>query len=178
MAVEQSAETAEQAGIPQLDFTAFPNQIFWLAIFGLAIYLVISRLAKPRIGDIIDQREKRIQNALDSAERSRQAAAGLDEEIGELLGKARQEAERISQETRNEILQLQSQVMQRVQEKIAGETRKAESRLEAMSASADGMIDEIARVTAAEIVSRIMPVDGIADRVDMALAAGKRGSST
>ena len=174
MAVEQTADTAEKAGIPQLDFTAFPNQIFWLAIFGLAIYLVVSRLAKPRIGDIIEQRERRIQNALDAAEQSRTSVSGLEKEIVELLDKAKGEAESTSAATRNEILQLQNQAMEKVREQITEETRQAESRLHDLRSASGVMVDEIARSTAAEIITRIMPGTETSSRLDDALA--KSGS--
>jgi F-type H+-transporting ATPase subunit b len=38
---------AEAAGMPQLEFSTFPNQIFWLVIALIAIYLILSRVALP-----------------------------------------------------------------------------------------------------------------------------------
>ena len=40
---------AEAAGMPQLDFSTFPNQMFWLVVTLVIIYLVLSRVALPRI---------------------------------------------------------------------------------------------------------------------------------
>src|SRR3989338_7675403 len=48
-AAEVAHETAK-AGMPQLDFSTFPNQIFWLVVTLLVIYFVLSRIALPRIG--------------------------------------------------------------------------------------------------------------------------------
>ncbi|MFN4098278.1 MAG: hypothetical protein ACK4GT_00740, partial [Pararhodobacter sp.] len=41
---------AASGGMPQLDLSTFPNQIFWLAVTLVALYLILSRVALPRIG--------------------------------------------------------------------------------------------------------------------------------
>ena len=48
-AVVEAAGQAEGAKMPQLDFSTFPNQIFWLLITLVVIYFVLSRIALPRI---------------------------------------------------------------------------------------------------------------------------------
>ena len=35
---------AEAAGMPQLDFSTFPNQIFWLVVTLVAIYLILNKI--------------------------------------------------------------------------------------------------------------------------------------
>jgi len=168
-------DAPEQAGIPQLDITAFPNQIFWLVVFALAVYLVVSRLAKPRIGDIITQRDARVQNALDDAEQSRARAEELEQSIDAVLQGARQEAEQIAATTRNEILQMQNQAMDKARERIAEETAAAEARLDDMRRTSGSLVEEIARQTAVAIVAHIMPTADIRDRIKQALA-GARGA--
>ncbi|MCY4260295.1 MAG: F0F1 ATP synthase subunit B' [Rhodobacteraceae bacterium] len=163
-------ESAEQAGIPQLDITAYPNQIFWFSVFALAVYLVVSRLAKPRIGSVIAQRDARVRSALDSAEQSRQRAAELEQSIDSVLNEARREAEQIAATTRNQILQLQNEAIDRARVQIAGETAAAETRIDAMRGTSGSLVDEIARDTAAAIVARIMPATDLENRVEEALA--------
>ena len=46
-AVATGAEHAEKTGLPQLNFETFPNQIFWLAVTLVIIYLVLTRVALP-----------------------------------------------------------------------------------------------------------------------------------
>ena len=48
MAIEP-VKDAGGAGMPQLDFSTFPNQIFWLVVTLLVIYFVLSRVALPRL---------------------------------------------------------------------------------------------------------------------------------
>lgn len=54
-------------GMPQLDFSTFPSQIFWLVIaFGI-LYFALSRIFIPRIGGVLEERCDRIANDLDMA---------------------------------------------------------------------------------------------------------------
>ncbi len=51
------AAEASGAGMPQLDFSTFPNQIFWLLVTLVVIYFVLSRIALPRIGSVLAERQ-------------------------------------------------------------------------------------------------------------------------
>ncbi|MBN2752193.1 MAG: F0F1 ATP synthase subunit B', partial [Rhodospirillaceae bacterium] len=55
--------------MPQFDPTSFPSQLFWLATTFIALYVLMSKVALPRIGDILEERQKRISDDLDMAER-------------------------------------------------------------------------------------------------------------
>ncbi|MEM9552439.1 MAG: F0F1 ATP synthase subunit B', partial [Pseudomonadota bacterium] len=48
-----SAAEAGSGGMPQLEISTFPNQIFWLVVTLVVIYLILSRVALPRIGSIL-----------------------------------------------------------------------------------------------------------------------------
>ena len=55
--------------MPQLDLNTWPTQIFWLAITFFALYLVISRIAIPRTGGVIEQRKSTINGDVAAAQR-------------------------------------------------------------------------------------------------------------
>ncbi|MCF6293301.1 MAG: hypothetical protein L3J04_07905, partial [Robiginitomaculum sp.] len=68
-AIELASEelASSGTGMPQLDFSTFPSQIFWLAIaFGI-LYLALSRIFIPRIGGVLEERCDRIADDLDMA---------------------------------------------------------------------------------------------------------------
>jgi len=50
MATEAHGEAGKAVGMPQLDFSTWPNQIFWLLVTLVVIYFVLSKIALPRIG--------------------------------------------------------------------------------------------------------------------------------
>src|SRR6056300_1233286 len=61
------AAGGEATGLPQLDITTWPNQLFWLVVtFGIG-YIIMSRMITPRIGNVIEQRGRTIQDDLNRA---------------------------------------------------------------------------------------------------------------
>ena len=53
--------------MPQLDFSTFPSQIFWLAVIFVLLYLLMARVALPRVSAMIDARKARIEGDLERA---------------------------------------------------------------------------------------------------------------
>ena len=55
---QELSDAAVEAGpgMPQLDFSTFSNQIFWLVVTLVVIYFILSRIALPRIGGALADR--------------------------------------------------------------------------------------------------------------------------
>src|SRR5690606_22415070 len=88
--VQLAATHGEHAvGMPQLDFTTFPNQIFWLVLTLIAIYLVLNRVALPRIGAILAERQGTITNDIAAAEDLRNKAKEAEAAYDKALADAR-----------------------------------------------------------------------------------------
>ncbi|MDA9943421.1 F0F1 ATP synthase subunit B', partial [Paracoccaceae bacterium] len=66
-AASKAAEASE-GGLPQLDFSTFGNQIFWLLVTLIAIYLILSKLALPRIAAVLAERQGTISHDVAMAE--------------------------------------------------------------------------------------------------------------
>ena len=61
--------------MPQLEqISTFPSQIFWLVITFAALFFVMWRIAVPRIADVLEARQKRIDDNLDKAETAKKEA--------------------------------------------------------------------------------------------------------
>ena len=76
MATNNTAE-ASSGGMPQLDFSTFPNQAFWLVITLLCLFMMVRLLIIPRMDNILANRRKVIEEDLVGAEKFRDAAEEL-----------------------------------------------------------------------------------------------------
>jgi F-type H+-transporting ATPase subunit b len=164
------------AGMPQLDFATFPNQIFWLILTLLAIYFVLAKIALPRISAVIAERQGSLTNDLAAAEDFKRQAADAEEAYNTALANARSEAQRIGQETREEI-QAQVQVeIDKADAQIAARASEGEARIAEIEAGALATAEEVARDVAVEIVRALAPGQDVdAKAVAAAVSARVRG---
>ena len=86
-----SEEAAAAVGMPQLDFSTWGNQIFWLVLALIAIYLILSRVALPRIGAVLAERSGTITNDLAAAEDLKAKAVEAEAAYDKALIDAREE---------------------------------------------------------------------------------------
>lgn len=147
------SDTAPAAGLPQLDFATFPHQIFWLAVALTAVYLILARVALPRIGSVLAERAGTIANDIAAAEQLKLQAAEAEEAYNRALSDARAAAARVIADARAEIQADLDAAIARADAEIAARTAEADARLAAIAAQAADAVAEVARDTAAEIVS-------------------------
>ena len=82
-------------GMPQLCGEWFGNQIFWLVVALVAIYFILSRIALPRIGSVLAERQGTITNDIAAAEDLKVKATEAEAAYDKALIDARAEAQRI-----------------------------------------------------------------------------------
>ena len=166
MATEaEVAKVVEEAGIPQLDFSTFPHQIFWLGIFLVAIFIVVRRIALPRIGEIHSQRERRIQTDLDEAQRISEESQEIENKIEASLAETKRYSEKKAGEARLEIQKLKADAAEKAERIIKSETDSSSKRIEELKSQSLESIKAIAVSTASEIVNTIIPNRGIGDQI-------------
>ena len=75
--------------MPQLDFTTFLPQIFWLFISLSFLYIILSRYALPRVSDVIEERKDIIAQDIDSAKEYSAESEKAIEELNLKLSEAK-----------------------------------------------------------------------------------------
>ena len=75
--------------MPQLDFSTFLPQIFWLFISLSFLYIVLSRYALPRVSDVIEERKDIIAQDIDSAKKYSSETDLAIEELNMKLSEAK-----------------------------------------------------------------------------------------
>ncbi len=151
----KAAEAAAEAGMPQLDFSTYPNQIFWLLITLVVIYFVLSRLALPRIASVLAERQDTITNDLAAAEELKQKAVEAEEAYQKALADARAEANRIVAEAKAEIQADLDAATAKAEAEIAAKAAESEKAIAEIRANALEAVKQVARDTAKEIVAAL-----------------------
>ena len=173
MATEtQAAEAAP--GMPQLDFSTFPNQIFWLLVTLIAIYLVLSRVALPRIASVFAERQGSITNEIAAAEELKQRAAEAEAAYDKALADARAEANRIGAETKAEVQGQINAAIARADAGIAARASEGEARIDEIRVGATAAVREVA-IDAAEAVVAAMGVNVDSAAIAAAVDARVKG---
>ena len=148
-----AAHEAGSAGMPQLDFSTFPNQIFWLVVTLVVIYLVLSRVALPRIGSVLAERKGTITNDLSAAEELKQKAVEAEKAYNDALARARTEAAKIVAEAKADIQKDLDIATAKADAEIAAKASESEQRIGEIKAGAMEAITEVAKDTAKELVA-------------------------
>lgn len=153
--VAHGAAEASGAGMPQLDFSTFPNQIFWLLVTLVVIYFVLSRVALPRIGSVLAERKGTITNDLAAAEELKQKAVGAEKAYNDALVSARAEASKIVAAAKAEIQKDLDKALAKADAEIAAKASESEKRIAEIRAGAMEAVTEVAKDTAKELVAAL-----------------------
>ncbi len=171
---EEDLQHAE-GGMPQLDPAIFPNLIFWLVLALGALYWVLSRVALPRIGTVIGERNDAISNDIEEAAALKRRAEEAEAAYNAALAQARDEAHAIAAETRAQIDKELATLLAKADAEIAVRAGEFEKRIAEIRESAAASIEEVARATAAEIIDAFLPEAADQAALDTALANRLKG---
>ena len=162
-------------GLPQLNAHDFAPQLVWLAITFTALYFIMSRVALPRVGEVIEERSDRIQRDLDTAERLQTETEEALTAYEKALADARADANTIAGKTRDKLSAEVDAERHRVEDDLAKKLAEAEAHIAATKSKALESVSEIAGDTAVVIVKKLIGTDVSAADAQKALqqAQGK-----
>jgi F-type H+-transporting ATPase subunit b len=167
-----ATEEAHSEVFPPFDPSTFASQLVWLAITFAILYVVLSRVALPRIGGIIDARKARIEGDLKEAERLRGQTDKAVAAYEAALAQARQDAGKIAEDTRQSIRGDIEGKRSVVERDLGARMSEAEARIQTSKISALSNVEAIAVETARALVAQL---GGDANEADIraAVAAAK-----
>lgn len=173
-AAEAAGHAAEAAGMPQLDVSTFGNQIFWLMVTLVVIYFILSRVALPRIANVLSDRQSTITNDLSAAEALKAKAVEAEAAYNKALADARTQAQAIVNANKAEMQAELETALKHADAEIAVKSAEAEKAIAEIRAGAMDAVKEVANDTAKELVAAL---GGKADAkaIDAAVAAQMKG---
>lgn len=172
-ALEKTPPSEEGAGFPPFDRSTFASQLVWLAIFFVALYVIASRFALPRVGSILAMRHARIAGDLDAARRMKDEADAAAAAHEKALAEARARAQAIAAETRAKLAAQAEESRKALEASLGAKLAEADKAIASTKAAAMANVRGIAQEAAAAIVARLTgapPSQGtVAAAVDAAI---------
>ncbi|MBI1493071.1 F0F1 ATP synthase subunit B' [Halocynthiibacter styelae] len=156
-ASQDAFRAAEEAagGLPQLELSTFPNQIFWLAVTLVVIFFVLSKVALPRIASVLAERRGTITNDIAAAEDLKAKALEAEETYNKALADARTEAAQIVADTKAEIQADLDKAIAKADAEIAAKAAESETAIADIRAGAEEAVKAVAKDTAKEIIAAL-----------------------
>ena len=174
-----AASSSSGPKLPQLDLATYPSQVFWLVISFVVLYFLVAKLAMPRIAEVLEERQERIEDDLDKAETLKKEAYQVRIEYEKALSAAREKAQDATRHAQEEIAKQSAEAESAAQLKVTVMLEEAEKRIAASKTGAEGKpgdpISSLERSVAQEVVAnavqKLIGVDVTAADIDAAIAA-------
>jgi len=163
--------------MPQLDVSTFPPQLVWLLITFAVLFLVVWKVALPRIVNVRDNRQRRIEDDLAKAETLREEAETVLAVLEKSHADATAEALGIHRDAAQSISEVRTKLQEKTAARLAEETHAAEARIADEQTAARETIPEIAGNVTRAAVERLIG-ENVADAdAKNAVNAAMRGET-
>ena len=158
--ITQSALAAgdSSGGLPQLDITTWPSQLFWLVVTFVIGYILISSLVAPSISSVLENRSTKISNDLETAKKAQDNAKEVYTSYEESLSEARSQAAIAAAKALEEAKAETASRDAAINKKLAASAKKAEARLSEMRDEALSSLEDLATETSQKIIAELTPV--------------------
>ena len=146
--------------MPQLDISTYSSQLFWLVICFFSMYFIMAKLIIPRIADIMEQRQNKIDDYISRADEVKRQAEESLVKYRSALSKATAEADKTLEKTQLELSELISRKQNELDQKLKAKIAESEAEIENSKVQALKQIQSVSENLALEVIRKI-GLDGI-----------------
>ena len=154
VAINTSLYSAE-AGMPQLDPTYWASQAFWLILVFTILYISISKFYLPKIKDNLDNRENKIKEDLENANKFKEQSEAKLKEYKIILENAKKEVIKIHFESKNILDKDINSKKIAIEKEIEKEISKAQKEILEIKKNSITSIQNISENIASNIIENI-----------------------
>lgn len=141
--------------MPQFDPTYFAPQLFWLAVTFIGLYWAMTKVALPRIGEVLDERQRKIDDSLDKAAALKAEAEAAIAAYEKALAESRSKAQAVLRET-NDKLAKQAEARQKdLADRLAAQIKAGEARIAAAKEQALANVRQVAAEVARSAAEKL-----------------------
>ena len=155
---------------PPFDKSTFASQLVWFAIFFIALYAIIARLAIPRIGGIIEARRGRVEGDLAEANSLKEQSDLALKAYEKSLADARNRAQVLGNEARDALNAQAEEARKKLEGELNAKLAAAEKTIAATKTAAMSNVHGIAVEAASAIVGRLLGTAPSGSDVEAAVA--------
>ncbi|MBP7063949.1 F0F1 ATP synthase subunit B' [Ferrovibrio sp.] len=146
--------------MPQLDTATFLPQLVWLAITFAVLYVLMAKVALPRVAGVMDERKRRLDHDLEEAARLKRETETAIAEYEAALAAARAKAQGIGGEMRARLAADAAAERAKIDAELVSATKAAETRILASKDAALAQLSGVADATARDIVAKLTGAAG------------------
>ena len=154
LAMPMSAQAAG-AGLPQLDISTWPSQLFWLVVLFTAGYILMAKFVTPRIGSVLEERRAKLDEDLGKARSASEDAARIRAEYEADLDAARTAAAETAKQAAAEAAKQAEASDAKIAKKLAEKVAKAEAKLATARSEAMANLNNVAAEAAMAAVAQL-----------------------
>lgn len=158
---------------PAFNTESFPPQLVWLAIAFVLLYVILARGALPRIARVMSERQDRIADDLDEAERMQAEAKEIEEGYEATLAEARAKAQSLLAKARDEARARHEERSRELEARLDEKIAAAQGEVDEARQQAMREIDAVAQDAAEQAVERIIGRKADVKVLEKAVAAAK-----
>jgi len=160
--------------MPQLNPLDWGPQLIWLVLtFGI-LYVLMKRIALPRIGSVLQARRARISGDLEAAERLHRETQEAIAAYEQALAEAKQKAHAIADQGRAKIKAEMAEEQAKLERELGAKAAEAEKRIETARASALKDVNVVAADVAADLVKQLIGVAPSSAEAEKAVVAARK----
>ena len=146
---------AAEAGMPQLDPTYWASQAFWLILVFTTLYILITKFYLPKIKDNLDNRENKIKEDLENANKFKEQSEVKLKEYDVILENAKKEITKIHFESKNTLDKDIQSKKEKIEREIEKEIAKAQKEISELKKTSISTIQNISRDITSNIIENI-----------------------
>lgn len=160
--------------MPQLNPLDWAPQLIWLALtFGI-LYVLMSRVALPKIGSVIDMRAAKIAGDIEAADKLRRETQEAIAAYEQALAEAKAKAHAIAQASRDKMNAEMAAERAALDKQLSAKSAEAEARILQAKNSALKDVNAVASEVAGDIVSRLIGIAPSKPDVAKAVEAARK----
>ena len=141
--------------MPQLDFSVFPSQLFWLLISFFSMLFIMSRFIIPKTAEMINLRKEKIDGDLRKAAEIKQQVEKALEKYHAALKEATDKAQISLQKNRDELGEMINRKQEDLAAKLEAEISGGEKKIEQAKEKALQKVEASAAELAIDVLKNL-----------------------